>query len=543
MLEQRKRWWSRAVLVVLAPAIGAFAQQPVISPEGVVNAASFARDPERGLVMVRGAIYSIFGQNLAASAQAATATPLPTTLAGTSVTVGGIPAPLFYVSPGQINLQTPGRVTGRPVPVVVTTAAGVSDPVLVTVVLDAGGIFAQEPRGCGQGAVLNVAPDGSVTLNTPDQSATPGGFVSIYGTGLGPVGFAPGDGHPAPSDPLTYFQVKPFAAVGLDGFQRQVPYLPAYAGRAPGLVGVDQVNLKIPDDAPEGCAVPLKLQAVTSTSQPVMISIRRGGGACQDAPEARFATLRWHKTVTTGPEPTTVAGHEMFTTSFGAAPENQVVPLPDPVPRAGYSRGRLTPPPGPGCRNVAPRALDAGVLTLEGLPRGPLIVPPSSTTGEIVYAATLPAGSIQGRAVRVTAAGGAGVGAFQTGLSIPAPIQITTPLPPGTVIRNTQPFRVTWTNGIADAVVRMRLVAHIPDGEEPGCEATVLASDGEASIGLLPAGTPYFPLPDNNYAEVVIMVGPRAGQVHTFSAPGLTREGRHEWLYEYRFKGLRIGPQ
>jgi len=426
--------------------------------------------------------------------------------------------------------------------VVVTTAAGVSDPVLVTVVLDAGGIFAQEPRGCGQGAVLNAAPDGSVTLNTPSQSASPGGFVSVYGTGLGPVGWPPVDGYPAPSDPLTYFQVTPNATLGLEGFQRYVTYLPAYGGRAPGLVGVDQVNLRIPDDAPEGCTVPLRLQAVTSASQPVMISIRLGGGPCQDAPEARFATLRWHKTVTTGPEPTIVSAQETFTASFGAAPEDQAVPLPDPAPRAGYSRGRLTPPSGPGCRNAAPRALDAGTLTLEGPPGGPLSVLPSYTTGEIVYAATLPASSIQGRDVRVAAAGGAGVGVFHTGLSIPAPIQITTPLPPGTVIRNTQPFRVTWINGTADAVVRMRLIAHIPDGEEPGCEATVLASDGEASIGLLPASTPYFPLPNNNYAEVIIRVSPRAGQVQTFSAPGLTREGRHEWLYEFRFKGLRIGP-
>jgi len=289
--------------------------------------------------------------------------------------------------------------------------------------------------------------------------------------------------------------------------------------------------------------VPLKLRGVTSTTQPVTISIRRGGGPCQDASEARFATLRWHKTVSTGPEPTTVSAQETFTASFGAAPENQVVPLPDPSPRAWYTYSRR--PPGPRCSSGAPRTLHAGTLTLEGLPGGPLIVPPSSTSGEIVYAATLPASSIQGRDVRVSAAGGADVGAFQAGLSIPAPIQITTPLPPGTLIPYTRPFRVTWTNGTADAVVRVWLNQRIPDGEEGGVECAALASDGEATIGLIQEfGTwvlPVLALPANN-AEVIIRVSPRAGQVRTFSAPGLTRDGRHEWLYEYRFKGLRIGP-
>lgn len=63
------------------------AAPPVINPRGVVNAASFGSDPEQGMALVGGGIVSIFGQNLAVSAQAATQIPLPTKLAGTSVTV------------------------------------------------------------------------------------------------------------------------------------------------------------------------------------------------------------------------------------------------------------------------------------------------------------------------------------------------------------------------------------------------------------------------------------------------------------------------
>jgi uncharacterized protein (TIGR03437 family) len=527
----------------LLSALAALSQQPVINPEGVVNAASLALHPQFGAVVVPGAIVSLFGQNLAASAQAAAATPLPTSLAGTSVTVGGIPAPLFYVSPGQINLQVPRRTNlyAQLVPVVVTTGAGSSAPVLVTVMLDAPGIFTQGSRGCGQGAVLNVAADGSVTLNTPTNSVSPGSYVSIYGTGLGPANFPPEDGQPATWDPVSYLQGTLLPTLGLEGFERTVPPGAALAWRAPGLVGVDQLNLKMPDDAPEGCAVPLKLRGHTSTSQPVLISIRRGGGQCQDAAEARFATLRWQRTITSGPQPASFSLQEMFTASFGAGPENLVVPLPDPVPRVGYYSD-LYPRPGPRCLNAAPRTLDAGALTLQGFAGAPLTVLPVPISGEIVYAATLPGGSIQGGTLRVAAAGGADVGAFEAAVSIPPPIKITTPLAGGTVIRNTQPFRLTWTHGTPDAVVRILLTAMLGQGGTIG--HTVLASDGEITIGLIDVGggALIFPLPPNDDTELVVTASPRAGQVQTFAAPGLTRDGRHEWVYEYRFRGLKIGP-
>jgi hypothetical protein len=73
-----------AVFFSMAPLV---AQQPVINPQGVVNAASFATDPHYGLVVVHGEIATILGQNLAASEESATEVPLPTSLAGTSVTV------------------------------------------------------------------------------------------------------------------------------------------------------------------------------------------------------------------------------------------------------------------------------------------------------------------------------------------------------------------------------------------------------------------------------------------------------------------------
>ena len=74
--------------------------------------------------------------------QNAASAPLPTSLAGTSVTIGGKPAPLVFVSAGQINAQVPYEaVLGETVPVIVTVNGTVSPVGNVSVVAAAPGIF------------------------------------------------------------------------------------------------------------------------------------------------------------------------------------------------------------------------------------------------------------------------------------------------------------------------------------------------------------------------------------------------------------------
>src|SRR5581483_6711100 len=68
------------------------------TPLAVVSAASY-----RGGSLAPDSIAAAFGVNLAVRTEAARETPLPLELAGTSVTVNGVPAPLFFVSPGQVN--------------------------------------------------------------------------------------------------------------------------------------------------------------------------------------------------------------------------------------------------------------------------------------------------------------------------------------------------------------------------------------------------------------------------------------------------------
>src|SRR5581483_5247462 len=83
----------------LKPVAAAIAQtQPAISS---VSAASFEKTvtPE--------GIAAGFGSNLAAATVSATSAPLPTTLGGVSITVGGRSAGLFFVSASQINYLVP----------------------------------------------------------------------------------------------------------------------------------------------------------------------------------------------------------------------------------------------------------------------------------------------------------------------------------------------------------------------------------------------------------------------------------------------------
>lgn len=91
------------LLLAMACSPRAFAQAPMIAQSGVLNAASWSSP------VAPGSIVAIFGTNLAASPRSA-GTPWPVTLGGTSVKINGVPAPLAFVSPTQINAQVPASL-------------------------------------------------------------------------------------------------------------------------------------------------------------------------------------------------------------------------------------------------------------------------------------------------------------------------------------------------------------------------------------------------------------------------------------------------
>jgi uncharacterized protein (TIGR03437 family) len=220
-------------LVVFLSSITQALAQPAI--QATLNGASYTTD------LAPGSVAAVFGTQLAPGIASASGTPLPLQLGGVSVTVNGVPCPLAYISPGQINLVIPFQVTTLngsqtvTVPVVVTTPAGASAPFNVKLTRTAPALFAQDGTGRGDALVL----DG----NFHPASAIGSDPIILYATGLGPTD-PPGsaDSGGAGSEPLNRVVDAVNVLVG------DSPAQVLFAGLAPGLPGVYQINV-IPQGA------------------------------------------------------------------------------------------------------------------------------------------------------------------------------------------------------------------------------------------------------------------------------------------------------
>jgi uncharacterized protein (TIGR03437 family) len=239
---------------------------PSIGLGGVVNGASFAP----GADIAPGSIISAFGANLATSnGNLNGGFPLPTTLAGIKLTIGGIDAPLFYSGTGQVNAQMPFEIPPGWQTQVVARATGSGTeidavPEVVTVGTAHPGIFiAAETNAPNQGAILNPANQ-VVDATNP---TTAGGIIVIYATGLGQVtpplatGIAAGGGSANTTVSVTVGGV----AVPAGNVQ--------YAGPSPGYVGLYQINVQIPAGVQTGGTVPIFLTQNGVNSNTATIAI------------------------------------------------------------------------------------------------------------------------------------------------------------------------------------------------------------------------------------------------------------------------------
>jgi uncharacterized protein (TIGR03437 family) len=248
----------------------ASANRPIVN--GALNGAGFVL----GAPLPIGGIASLFGSNFASANAAAAAIPLPLSLAGASATVNNIPAPLFFVSPGQINLQIPWNALPPAAAsgagsVVVTTAAGASQAFFVLLAAAAPALFTTQ-SGIGQAIAINpdgslAAPEGSIpgAATHPAQS---GEALVLLGVGLGPVDAAIQNGA-ASGDELRLNVAFPVVLIG--GMPAQV----LFSGLSPQFVGVNQLNVMIPAGVTIGNRVPFQVQLGTVvTSSKVTIAIQ-----------------------------------------------------------------------------------------------------------------------------------------------------------------------------------------------------------------------------------------------------------------------------
>jgi uncharacterized protein (TIGR03437 family) len=242
---------------------------PNVAQGGIINSAGF----NNAVAAVSpGTIATVFGTRLSNAPPEGVVPPqmqgiplLRTISSGTQVTFDGIPAPLFYVSPMQINLQVPFEVAGKTSSQVIVNVSGNnSAPVTVPILGASPAFFTSDSSGAGPAAALNQ--DGS--RNSPDNRASPGSVIVLFATGMGRLPSSVATGWVAPGFPaLAYNLDAPVVTIGGLGAAVQ------FCGLAPGFVGLWQINVVVPSGSPSG-EQPLSISARGQNGNPVTIYVK-----------------------------------------------------------------------------------------------------------------------------------------------------------------------------------------------------------------------------------------------------------------------------
>ena len=258
-----------ANLTLTPGATGTPQNRPTIAETGVTDAFNF----QRGLA--ENAWIALFGQNLSSETRTWDGSPelargeLPTSLGGVSVTIGGKPAAVYAVSPGQVNVLAPlDSATGN-IPVVLKNANGESAPVTAVKVALLPGFyapFAQNER-LFVTAVENSSGD---ILGKPGveprarRAFRPGDVVQFYANGLGPTN---------PPVPENQFVRTPAPVVTMPTIRiNDVPV--EIFGAVIVNSGLYQVNAQIPELPNGDHPIVMQVGSATSASN-VSITIQR----------------------------------------------------------------------------------------------------------------------------------------------------------------------------------------------------------------------------------------------------------------------------
>ena len=233
--------------------------RPVIETNGVVNAASF----ERGKAVAPGSYIAIFGRGLSETTRVFSTPYLPLSLARVSVSFDvpaknlSLPGRLHFVSDSQVNVQAPWELEGLNTVWIKVSIGDSSTAVYTLPLADYSPAFFEyaEPAS---GRQLIAALDEKYALVGTGNPALRGRIVQLYANGLGPVDNPPPSGEITPPQPLAATRLTPTLTVG------GRPATVQFSGLAPYNVGLYQLNVVVPPDAPTG------LQAVVISAGGVM---------------------------------------------------------------------------------------------------------------------------------------------------------------------------------------------------------------------------------------------------------------------------------
>ena len=244
---------------------------PVTYYQGVLDNALF----KVGDALAPGGIVALFGEQLTAGAVTqAAALPLTSTLGGASVFVNNQPAPVYYVSAGQIDFLIPYATPSGDAVVRVDRDGQRGNSVSVK-------IAATAPRllRLGLADYANaVLSDPVLTFPippTPGISSRPAkagvDVVVFYALGLGQTNPPAADGQAA-----VQAQTAPVNVVFGESLLPGTGFSadPAYAGLTPGFVGLYQINVLVPASSPRGDAVSVYLDMSGVFSNRVNIAIQ-----------------------------------------------------------------------------------------------------------------------------------------------------------------------------------------------------------------------------------------------------------------------------
>jgi uncharacterized protein (TIGR03437 family) len=215
---------------------------PPNSPQlngGVVSAASFVAD------VARGGLASIFGTNMGNGAN-------------TTVYINGFPAPLFYASPGQFNVQIPWEVTGMGTFSMIVNGA----PSNVV----SKGVYTYSPDVFMVSAAQAAITHADGTLVSSASPAAVNETVVVYCTGLGPVSGPMVTGAPASSTSLQPTTPQPATAT-LGG----VPATVSFSGLTPGFTGLYQVNIQVPANTAPGSLLTIAIGGGMAPAVPLPV--------------------------------------------------------------------------------------------------------------------------------------------------------------------------------------------------------------------------------------------------------------------------------
>ncbi len=194
-----------------------------------VNAADF-----RLGLLAADSIGAAFGTNLAVRTESARSFPLPLSIAETTLTIDGVPAPLFFASPTQINFVVPSSIGPGAATIIVSNPLGAFSIGDIEIAAAAPAIFTENAAGTGDAAAIATA-DGINYLPPPFDVQIDGkpNILVLYGTGIR---------HASAANPNDDNGVAESVEIAIDGQPARV----FYAGAQGVFSGLDQINVELP---------------------------------------------------------------------------------------------------------------------------------------------------------------------------------------------------------------------------------------------------------------------------------------------------------